>query len=387
MSQHGQSGELGSELDRNVDMELQQATKPCEGSRSFNLVNPPLVITSAEQACEVVRQARRVSIAGASSKPGLRVQEAEATCLDTRGMSGIIEYEPGEYTFTARAGTAIRDIVAALDKAGQYLPFDPMLIDSGTTLGGSIASGLSGPGRFRYGGLRDFIIGIRFVDGHGRVIHGGGKVVKNAAGFDFPKLMVGSLGRLGLITEATFKVFPKPEASLTAVADAGSLNTASLWVAELARQPFDLDAIEVHPPGRVIIRLTGHHSALLPRLQAIRQTIIAFEESLSFDWHGLLHFSWQPAGTQRLRVPITPHQILKLDQRLDELGVDRRYSVACNAAYIAWPTSMDAHALLTEQGLGGLNLDHPVCRPGLQKSLSTERLIKQALDPQAKFGA
>ena len=353
---------------------------------AYNCVSPPLSITSADHACDLVRHAGRVSIVGSSSKPGLRVDEEEATCLDTRGMAGIIEYEPGEYTITARAGTFIKDIVTVLDHAGQYLPFDPMLIDKGTTLGGSIASGLSGPGRFRYGGLRDFIIGIRFVDGQGRVIHGGGKVVKNAAGFDFPKLMVGALGRLGLITEATFKVFPKPEASMTAVAEADSLTTVLNWVAALARQPFDLDAIEVHAPKRLIIRLTGHRSALQPRLETIRRaTGIAFDEQPVFDWHALQHFAWQPAGTERLRVPVTPHQVLMLDQRLAELGLERRYSVACNVACIAWPAAQDANAFLSEQSLGGLNLDSPFCRPGLNKSAAIEQLIKQALDPQSKF--
>lgn len=303
-------------------------------------------------------------------------------------MTGIIEYEPGEYTFTARAGTPVKDIVAALNQAGQYLPFDPLLIDNGATLGGSIASGLSGPGRFRYGGLRDFIIGIRFVDGLGRLIHGGGKVVKNAAGFDFPKLMVGSLGRLGLITEATFKVFPKPEASLTAIAEADSLTTLLRWVAELARQPFDLDAIEVEPPQRLVIRLAGHFAALQPRLESIRAaTGIAFESQPAFDWHALLHFTWQPPGTQRLRVPITAHQVSKLDQRLEEMRIGRRYGVACNVAYIAWPAAQDADAFLTEHGLAGLNLDSPHCRPGPHKSAATERLVQQALDPESKFSS
>ncbi len=303
-----------------------------------------------------------------------------------RGLAGILEYAPGEYTFTARAGTSLKDIVAELDKAGQYMPFDPMLIDQGATLGGSIASGLSGPGRFRYGGLRDFIIGIRFVDGLGRVIHGGGKVVKNAAGFDFPKLLTGSLGRLGLITEATFKVFPRPEATLTASAKAGSLAQALQWVAELARQPFDLDALEVQPPGQVTIRLAGHDSALKPRLENLRKTTgIAFEELPGFDWHSLLHLAWQPAGTRRLRVPVTPSQVPGLDHKLNSLDVERRYSVACNLASIAWPAGMDAHAFLLELGLGGLNLDEAQSRPGVQKAAAVERLLQRAVDPEGKF--
>ena len=102
-----------------------------------------------------------------------------------------------------------------LAEHGQYLPFDPPLAAAGATLGGTVAAGLSGPGRYRYGGVRDFVLGVRFVDGMGNLVRGGGKVVKNAAGFDFPKLMVGSLGRLGVLAELSFKVFPQPPAFAT----------------------------------------------------------------------------------------------------------------------------------------------------------------------------
>ena len=97
-------------------------------------------------------------------------------------------------------------------KQGQYLPFDPMLSAAGATIGGTVAAGISGPGRYRYGGIRDFLLGVQFISSDGAVINAGGKVVKNAAGFDIPKLLVGSLGRLGVMTELTFKVFPQPVA-------------------------------------------------------------------------------------------------------------------------------------------------------------------------------
>src|SRR5207253_308179 len=138
----------------------------------------------------------------------------------TAGLRGITEYDPSEFTFTAGAGTPVREIVAALAERGQYLPFDPMLADAGATLGGTVAAGLSGPGRFRFGGLRDFILGVQFVDGEGRVLRMGGKVVKNAAGFDLPKFFVGSVGRFGILTELTFKVFPRPVATRTLRLDA-----------------------------------------------------------------------------------------------------------------------------------------------------------------------
>src|SRR4051812_30769686 len=146
-----------------------------------------------EELSEAVRSMPQVLTVGAGTKPRLSAVGAVPK-LSTQKLSGIVEYEPDEFTFTALAGTPVREIAASLAERGQYLPFDPMLLDSGATLGGTVAAGFSGPGRFRYGGLRDFILGVRFVDGMGRLLRLGGKVVKNAAGFDVPKFMVGSLG-------------------------------------------------------------------------------------------------------------------------------------------------------------------------------------------------
>ena len=138
-----------------------------------------------------------------------------SSLVETGGLSGLLEYEPQEFTFTALAGTPLAEIEQALSAHGQFLPFDPPLVQAGATLGGCVASGLSGPGRYRYGGLRDFLLGVRFVDWQGQLVSSGGKVVKNAAGFDLPKLMIGSLGQYGILAELSFKVFPRPEAYAT----------------------------------------------------------------------------------------------------------------------------------------------------------------------------
>src|SRR4051794_9908021 len=162
---------------------------------------------------DAVRSTPRLLAIGAGTKP--RLSAVDAVKLSTARLRGISEYDPSEFTFTALAGTPVREIAAALAERGQYLPFDPPLVEAGATLGGTVAAGLSGPGRFRYGGLRDFILGVRFVDGMGRLLRLGGKVVKNAAGFDVPKFLVGSLGRFGVLAEVTFKVFPCPPTALT----------------------------------------------------------------------------------------------------------------------------------------------------------------------------
>lgn len=351
-------------------------------------------VPSAEAACDLIGKGGRFTIWGSGSKGSLRAPAEGAVPLDIRRMAGMVEYDPGEYTFTARAGTMLKDIIATLDQAGQYLPFDPMQAGRGATLGGCIASGVSGPGRFRYGGVRDFIIGIRFIDGHGRLIHGGGKVVKNAAGFDFPKLMVGACGRLGLITEATFKVFPKPQATLTAMVQVPLLTKAVQTVSLLSRLPLDLDALELMPPGEIVLRIAGHAEALPGRLDALRAATGLPWRKLSDRaagemWQSLVQMEWVDGFTSRVRVPIVPDRVVELDAFLEQHEVSRLYSVGCNLAWIAWPPTLKIdllHQLLVRLRLGGQQLDGLPVRLGLNRATAVEEIVKQALDPEMKFG-
>src|SRR5688572_27540127 len=181
---------------------------------------------SIDAVCAAVCGHRCVLPSGGGTKPALSRAPDGVVRLDMRGLSGMVEYEPDEFTFTALAGTPLSVVQAELARHGQYLPFDPPLAAEGATLGGTVAAGLSGPGRLRYGGVRDFIVGVQWVDGGGALIRGGGKVVKNAAGFDFPKLFTGSMGRLGVLVEMTFKVFPSPAARVTCAIDCRDISDA-----------------------------------------------------------------------------------------------------------------------------------------------------------------
>src|SRR5574341_553876 len=159
---------------------------------------------------EIIRTHPRIAARGGGSKTALQPCSKGVTLVDMTGLQGLIEYQPEEFTFTAWAGSRVADIQAALSEHGHYLPFDPVLVEHGATLGGTVASGLSGAGRYRYGGLRDFLLGVKFLDGMGNLVRSGGRMVKNAAGFDLSKFMVGSLGQYGILVELTFKVFPGP---------------------------------------------------------------------------------------------------------------------------------------------------------------------------------
>ena len=304
----------------------------------------------------------------------------------------MIEYDPGEFTFTALASTPLASIVEELGRAGQYLPFDPMFVDSGITLGGLIATGMNGPGRLRFGGMRDFILGIEWTDGKGRVLRSGGKVVKNSAGFDFPKLMVGSFGRLGHINEATFKVFPRPESVLTVSHDAADLPAAIMLAGRIAAGPFDADAVEVLPRGRVIVRLAGHSEALSPRLHEMRRKLAsAFDvmEGAELFWVDCLSWSRSPSEFLQVKVAVTPSKVSELDDALAAARAPRRYSVACNVAFVDWPVAHgidDLDRLLCAQKLHGLCLDHPRLFIGRHPGLEFLQRVKRVLDPQNRLG-
>ena len=151
-------------------------------------------------------------IRGGGSK---RPPPAEGTTLDLRQLSGVVAYNPAECVITVLGGTRVPTSSACSASTASTCRSIPPLLDAGATIGGMVAAGLSGPGRYRYGGIRDFVIGAAVVDGEGRLIRSGGQVVKNAAGFLLHHALVGSAGRYGAIGEMSFKVFPRPEARAT----------------------------------------------------------------------------------------------------------------------------------------------------------------------------
>ncbi|SAL12169.1 glycolate oxidase subunit GlcE [Caballeronia humi] len=142
-------------------------------------------------------------------------QTLRGEILDTRAHSGIIEYDPAELVITVKAGTPLRAVEAALRECDQMLPFEPPHFGRDATIGGCIAAGIAGPRRAWTGAPRDFVLGAVVMNGHGQVLHFGGQVVKNVAGYDVSRLLAGSLGTLGLILELSIKVLPKSVAEAT----------------------------------------------------------------------------------------------------------------------------------------------------------------------------
>jgi glycolate oxidase FAD binding subunit len=180
--------------------------------------------------------------------------EPRGEVLDTRSYAGIVDYEPSELVLTARCGTPLAEVEQALAARGQGLPFEPPHFGA-ATFGGCIAAGLSGPRRAACGALRDFVLGVKLVDGKGRELAFGGQVMKNVAGYDVSRLLAGSLGTLGLIAEASVKVLPRPAIETTLqlqMQQAPALEAMNRW----AGQPLAISATAWFD-GLLSVRLSG----------------------------------------------------------------------------------------------------------------------------------
>lgn len=354
-------------------------------------------ITALVELQALVQGVPWVMARGGGTKPALSTAPPGTTLVDVSGLAGVVEYDPGEFTFTARAGTRVAEVQALLAEHGQYLPFDPPLADRGATLGGTVASGLSGPGRYRYGGVRDFILGVQWVDGAGQLVRGGGKVVKNAAGFDLPKLMVGALGRLGVLTELTFKVFPRPEAYATLRWETRRMPEALEAVYRLAGSQLDLEALDVRPDARsvsVYARLGGVRAALPARLDRLGQLLGGGDILEGHDdaalWRAAREFEWAPPAAALVKVPLTPARIPALEAALEAAEATRRYSAGGQVAYLAWPGPLEAlEAVLIPLALSGLVLAGPPGRALIGQPRADHlfaQRVKHSLDAAGRFG-
>ncbi|HXC40870.1 MAG TPA: glycolate oxidase subunit GlcE [Burkholderiales bacterium] len=172
-----------------------------------------------EQFAEQIREAenKRLSlrIRGSGSKDFYGLPMDESPVLDTRGHSGIVDYEPTELVVTARCGTPLAELETLVEQSGQMLPFEPPHFGPAATLGGMLAAGLSGPRRATAGALRDHTLGVKMLDGRGQALSFGGQVMKNVAGYDLSRVMPGSLGTLGLVLEVSLKTLPRPQMEAT----------------------------------------------------------------------------------------------------------------------------------------------------------------------------
>jgi len=352
---------------------------------------------SIADAQKAIRSSKQICLAGNGTKKISVLTACEFDSLDLTPLSGIVEYDPSEFTITAQAGTPLEDLCAVLADRGQFLPFDPPLVSQAATVGGMIAAGISGPSRLRFGSVRDFILGVKFIDGTGTLAMAGGKVVKNAAGFDIPKLLVGSWGELAAIVEVTLKVFPRPVDYCSVRIEADGIEHAIALVHRLTRSTLDIDAIDIEDSRSLFVRLGGLREAIekgadrvIVRCEANGVVVSHGPQEHQF-WSPLLDWSWCRRDECFVRVPLTTSKIFELESQLAQYPARRRYSVAGNVAWIAWPQSVAIEKL--DRILQSLAIVGRIVRGEVIQSSQIGRRpsdvfasrIRQALDPENRF--
>ncbi|HUX89207.1 MAG TPA: glycolate oxidase subunit GlcE [Gallionellaceae bacterium] len=334
---------------------------------------------------------RSVRAAGATHSP-LRIQGAgskafygrtvQGTLLDVTPYRGIVSYEPTELVLTARAGTPLAEIEAALAAKRQMLPFEPPHFGVGATLGGCIAAGLSGPRRAYAGSARDYVLGVRMLDGNGEDLKFGGQVMKNVAGYDVSRLMAGSMGTLGLLLEVSLKVLPVPAEELTLrfdMSEAEALDRMNRWAA----QPLSLSATCYHD-GALTVRLSGASAAV----NSVRKKLGGAEvKDAHIFWHSVReqqHAFFAAARTLwRLSLPSTAASVGETGAQLIEWGGALRWLAtdASPEAIRQAATVLGGHATLFRSAAPVVEPFQPLSAPLLE----IHKRLKQRFDPHHIF--
>jgi glycolate oxidase FAD binding subunit len=306
-------------------------------------------------------------------------RQTNGQLLDVSGHAGIISYEPTELVITARAGTRLKDIEAALAESDQMLSFEPPHFGDGATLGGAVASGLSGPARPYTGALRDFLLGVVCINGAGERLSFGGQVMKNVAGYDISRLMAGAMGTLGVMLELSLKVLPKPTCELT-LAFAVDAATAIATTAKWAAQPLPFSAA-CHDGEILRVRLSGSESGVNAAHQKIGGEEVADGDSYwqALREHRLPYFSnTQPLW--RLSVPATTPATSINGQWILDWGGAQRWCVSDIPADLIrqQASSVGGHAILFRGGDRTSEVFHPLPAP----LVTLHRRLKDAFDPK-----
>ncbi|GHB17408.1 glycolate oxidase subunit GlcE [Salinicola rhizosphaerae] len=346
----------------------------------------------SEALCEQVRRARveqtSLRIAGGNTKAFYGRSICAGAELSTRRHRGVVHYDPVELVATARAGTALGDLERLLADNGQRLAFEPPHFGESATVGGMVATGLSGPRRPWVGAVRDFVLGVRLITQEGKHLRFGGEVMKNVAGYDLSRLMVGAQGTLGVLTEISFKVLPKPAASACLRLELFA-EVARQRLCEWGRLPLPITGAAFEPAshgnrGILHLRLEGGEGSV----NATRQRIGGEEES---------HRYWEDLREHRLPLFLEPDPRplwrLSLPSRASRPAIEGDWLIDWGGTQV-WLRSGERDIAIFEaaQAAGGHATRFTPC--GSESSPFTplppvmsryHRQLKSRLDPEGLF--
>jgi glycolate oxidase FAD binding subunit len=320
-------------------------------------------------------------ICGSGSKSFLGRSE-NAQEIDVSTHRGIVEYDPRELVLTARGGTPLQEIEAALAAANQMLAFEPPHFGEGATLGGTIACGLSGPRRPYSGSARDFVLGCKLLNGRGEIMRFGGQVIKNVAGYDVSRLMTGAFGTLGILLEISLKVLPRPAASVT-VARECSPEEAIASMSGLLSRPLPVDGA-CHHGDHCYMRISGSAQAVRDARTKIPGDVMADAEKF---WHALreheLPFFRHSSILYRIMVkPATPPLLIEGSWLLDWGGAQRwLYSSEDIAAIRHRVELAGGHVTVFRGG----NQEGQIFQPLSAPLMAIHQRLKASFDPQNIF--
>ena len=378
----------------------------------------------ATAVAEAAEAREPLLVVGNGTKSGMLRPVQAARSLSTRNHAGITLYSPNELVISARAGTPLAEIEATLAERGQHIIAEPpdlslvFGVAQPQTLGGVVATNLSGPRRVAWGAMRDHVLGIRAVTGRGEVIRSGGRVLKNVTGLDLCKLLTGSHGTLGVITEVTLKVLPAPEAvgtvvlpGLNAVAGVAALSAA-------LGSPFGVSAAAWLPPeasARIpalagfgcsiaLARIEDFAASVTYRTERLREVLahagsVIFDDAVSREvWRAIRDLQPLATGTSDAiwRVSVRPSAgPVVLNAVIDAFGANGFLDWGGGLVWIAGPATASAHASVeaAARAAGGawmlMRAAEPmraavdVVPPEPEPLARITRRVKAALDPHA----
>lgn len=352
------------------------------------------------QLCEQVMTARAnfhaIEIVGGGTKSfygNPMPARDNVTRLEMSEISGVITYEPSELVITALSGTPLTEIENTLAAKGQMLAFDPPRFGPGSTIGGVVASGLSGPLSFGYGPLRHYVLGAHLLDAQGRILKFGGEVMKNVAGYDVSRLLTGSLGMFGVIVQVSLKVLPLPMKDVTIVFEVNEaqalercagLRAKAMPVKAAAWMPED----GTSELGQLAIRLCGAESAVAQAREALGGEVLA-PEAASQWWQSLrdqhsIFFAQRPLWRLAVRAQ-TP--ALKLGPTAFDLGGEVRWIAASGdpALFRQAAAAAGGHATLFRDTESPAHPVDGVFQPLAPSAYEIVRRLKKEFDPKSIF--
>lgn len=374
---------------------------------------------SAEDVRDAVAEAigddRRIEVRGGGSKAAIGAPR-DAAVLHTGAIAGVVDYDPAELVLTVRPGTPLAEIEALVAGEGQMLAFEPFdhgpILGSATgraTIGGVVAAGVAGSRRVTAGGARDHLLGFTAVSGRGEIFVAGGKVVKNVTGYDLPKLMAGSWGRIGVMTEMTIKVLPRPRLTATLVAEGLDCARAHAAMSRALGSHAEVSAAAHLPagvgrdgPALTLFRLAGFEPSV-----AARRALLP---DLLRD-HGTLHpvdpaeadALWTAAATGACldgpvlwRLHLPPAKAPEVIARLEPLGARWTLDWGGGLVWLALgedapgtavrdaASAVDGEAMLV-RAPAALRAEVPAHHPRHPRVMALEERVRRAFDPAGVF--